>query len=226
MKIFLDTGDVEAVARASRTGLLDGVTTNPTLIAGNGGSLYEIVSAVCSLTSGPVSVEVMSEEKKEMIAEAEFLASIAANVVIKIPMTVEGLKSVPVLKKMGIRTNVTMIFSPTQAFLAMKSGASFLSLVLGRLDAVGNESEMLIKDAMEIKQRYGFPTEVIAGSVKTQNHVLNCLRSGVNVVTIPEALFFQLFCHPLTDIGLETFRRDWEKNRRHILAITRKGDFS
>lgn len=207
MKIFLDTGDTASIRKALATGLLDGVTTNPNLIARTGREIREVASEICSLVDGPVSVEVMAETTEEMIREAEDLRLLADNVVVKIPMTVEGLRAVPVLEKeRGIRTNITMVFSPTQAFLGMKAGASFVSIVLGRLDAVGIESQSLIEDAMLIKSNYGFGAEIIAGSVKTQNHVLACLRNGVDIATLPESLFFQLFDHPLTDKGLEDFR--------------------
>jgi transaldolase len=212
MKIFLDTGDVEAVRKASETGLIDGVTTNPTHITKTGRRFQEVVREICSIVSGPVSVEAVAETAEGLVSEAEKITALAPNVVVKIPMTVEGLKAVPILEKAnGIKTNVTMVFSPTQAFLAMKAGASFVSIVLSRLDAVGNESHVLVADAAKIKANYNFKSQVIAGSVKTQNHVIACLRAGVDIVTINPQLFFQMFNHPLTDAGLATFARDWER---------------
>jgi len=211
MKIFLDTGDVEAIKKAYDTGLVDGVTTNPTHIARTGRKFKDVVKEICSIVPGPVSAEAVAEGTDELIAAAEDIAAIAPNVVIKIPMTPEGLKAVPVLEQQkGIKTNVTMIFSSTQAFLAMKAGASFVSIVLSRLDAVANESYILVEDAAVIKTNYGFASEVIAGSVKTQNHLLDCLRAGIDIATVNPDLFWQLYKHPLTDSGLAQFAQDWE----------------
>ena len=211
MKIFLDTGDVEAIKKAYDTGLIDGVTTNPTHIAKTGGKFKNVVKDICSIIPGPVSVEAVAEGTDELIVAAEDIAAIAPNVVIKIPMTPEGLKAVPVLEQQkSIKTNVTMIFSSTQAFLAMKAGASFVSIVLSRLDAVANESYILVEDAAAIKANYGFASEIIAGSVKTQNHVLDCLRAGIDIATVNPELFWQLYKHPLTDSGLAQFAQDWE----------------
>jgi transaldolase len=211
MKIFLDTGDVEAIKEAYDTGLVDGVTTNPTHIARTGGKFKDVVKEICSIVPGPVSAEAVAEGTEELIAAAEDIAAIAPNVVIKIPMTPEGLKAVLVLEQQKrIKTNVTMIFSSTQAFLAMKAGASFVSIVLSRLDAVANESHILVEDAAVIKVNYGFASEIIAGSVKTQNHMLDCLRAGIDIATVNPQLFWQLYKHPLTDSGLAQFARDWE----------------
>jgi transaldolase len=212
MKIFLDTGDVEAVRRAADTGLLDGVTTNPSHIAKTGRKFRDIVKEICGLVSGPVSAEVLSETADGMIEEAEDVAAIAPNVVVKIPMTVEGMKAVPVLEReKEIKTNVTMVFSAAQTLLAMKAGASFVSIVLSRLDAVGNESDILVQDAAAVRDNYAFDSEIIAGSVKTQNHILACLRAGIDIATMNPELFFQMFQHPLTDVGLAQFATDWKK---------------
>ncbi len=211
MKIFLDTGDIEAIKKAYDTGLVDGVTTNPTHIAKTGRKFKNVVKEICSIVPGPVSAEAVAEGTNELIAAAEDIAAIAPNVVIKIPMTPEGLKAVPILEQhKGIKTNVTMIFSSTQTFLAMKAGASFISIVLSRLDAVANESYILVEDAAAIKANYGFASEIIAGSVKTQNHVLDCLRAGIDIATVNPELFWQLYKHPLTDSGLAQFAQDWE----------------
>jgi transaldolase len=212
MKIFLDTGDVEAIRKVADTGLLDGVTTNPSHIARTGGRFQDVVSEICGIVDGPVSVEALSETAAALVREARDLASIAPNVVVKIPMTSEGLKAVTLLEQpKQIKTNVTMVFSPTQAFLAMKAGASFVSIVLSRLDAVGNESEILVQDAVTIRNNYTFASEIIAGSVKTQNHLLACLRAGIDIATVPPELFFQMFQHPLTEAGLAQFAKDWQK---------------
>ena len=212
MKIFLDTGDVEAIKRVADTGLLDGVTTNPSHIARTGRKLKDVVKEICGMVAGPVNVETLAETAEAMVREAQDLAHIAPNVVVKVPMTIAGLKAVPILEReKEIKTNVTMVFSPTQAFLAMKAGASFVSIVLSRLDAVGNESEILVQDAATIRNNYAFDSEIVAGSVKTQNHMLACLRAGIDIATIPTELFFQMFQHPLTDAGLAQFAKDWQK---------------
>ncbi|MCK4966209.1 fructose-6-phosphate aldolase [bacterium] len=210
MKIFLDTGNVDTIKRAYETGLVDGVTTNPSHIAKTGRKFKEVVKEICSIVPGPVSAEAVAENSADLVIAAEDIASLADNVVVKIPMTVEGLKAVPILEEKNIRTNVTMVFSSTQATLAMKAGASFVSIVLSRLDAVGNESYILVEDTMIAKSNYDFTSEIIAGSLKTQNHILSCLRAGVDIVTVPDSLFFQLFKHPLTDSGLEAFDKDWK----------------
>jgi transaldolase len=212
MKIFLDTGDVETIKKAAATGLVDGVTTNPSIIAKTGRKFKQVVKDICDVIPGPVSAEAMAKDAPGMIKEAVEIAGLAPNVVVKIPMNMEGLKAVPVLEKeKNVKCNVTMAFSPTQAYLAMKAGASFVSIVLSRLDAVANESEILVNDTMLIKDNYGFESEIIAGSMKTQNHVLSCLRAGVDIVTIPDPLFFQMYKHPLTTEALAQFDQDWEK---------------
>ena len=212
VKIFLDTADVDAVRKAHDTGLLDGVTTNPSKIAQSGRRFREVVEEICSIMPGPVSAEVVSEKAEEMVPEAQEIASIAPNVVVKLPMTVEGLKAVPVVEKeKNIRVNLTMVFSSTQAHLAMKAGPTYVSIVLGRLDSCANESDILVRDAVTIRDNYGFKSQIIAGSMKTQNHVLSCLRAGVDIVTVPDSLFFQMFKHPHTDAALAQFAVDWEK---------------
>jgi len=212
MKIFVDSADVEAIRKANETGLVDGVTTNPSFIAESGRKFSDVVQEICSIVKGPVSVEVMAETWEGMVDEAQKVAELAPNVVVKIPMTVEGMKAVPVLEEeKKIHTNVTMVFSSTQCFLAMKAGAFFVSLVLSRLDAIANESIILLEDAVTIKANYGFASNVLAASLKTQNHVLAALRLGADVATIPDSLFFQLFKHPLTDAGLAAFKQDWDK---------------
>lgn len=209
MKLFLDTADIASIKRAQDTGLLDGVTTNPSHVAKAGKPFHELVKEICAITPGPVNVEAVGETVDDIVAEAKKIHTLAPNICIKIPMNVEGLKAVPVLERENIPTNVTMVFSSTQAFLAMKAGATFVSIVLSRLDAYANESEILVQDAVTIKHNYGFGTEVLAGSVKTQNQMLACLRAGVDIATIPEELFFQMYKHPLTDLGLEQFKKDW-----------------
>ncbi|HUU15719.1 MAG TPA: fructose-6-phosphate aldolase [Sedimentisphaerales bacterium] len=210
MKIFLDTGDVEAIKRAHDTGLLDGITTNPTHIAKTGRKFQDVVKEICGIVSGPVSVEAMADTAEGLVREAQKAVQLAPNIAIKIPMTVEGLKAVPILEDKSIKCNVTMVFSSTQTYLAMKAGATFVSIVISRLDAVCNEGDILISDAVTIKHNFNFGSNVLAASLKTQNHVLSCLRAGVDIVTVPESLFFQMYKHPLTDIGLAQFIKDWE----------------
>ena len=213
MKIFLDSADVEAIKKAVETGLVEGVTTNPSHVLKSGRPLRRVVEEICAIVKGPVSAEAMAEDAPGMIREAVDISKIAPNVIVKIPMTVEGMKAVPALEaEKGVRCNVTMVFSPTQALLAMKAGASFVSIVLSRLDAIGNESELLIADTMTIKHNYGFPSEVITASLKTQNHLLASLRHGADIATMPPDLFFQMFRHALTTEGLDQFRRDFNKS--------------
>lgn len=210
MKIFLDTGDVEAVRKACDTGLIDGVTTNPSHIAKTKRRFEDVVTEICSLVPGPVSAEAVAETADGLVEQAVRIASLAPNIVIKIPMTIEGLRAVLILEsEKNIKTNVTMIFSSTQSLLAMKAGASFVSIVLSRLDAVANESHVLIEDTVAVKNNYGFESKIIAGSMKTQNHVLACLRAGIDIVTLNPDLFFQMFKHPLTAEGLAQFAEDW-----------------
>ena len=211
MKIFLDSSEVEAIRKATNTGFISGVTTNPSIMARSGRKMEEVVRDLVEIIPDHISVEGVAEEAETLVAEAQRFKDLGRQIVIKVPMTQEGLRAVPMLEKQGIRTNVTMVFSPTQAMLAMKSGASFVSIVLSRLDAIASESIQLIEDTMLIRENYGFQSEIIAGSVKTQNHLLDCLRAGVDIATIPPALFDQMFKHPLTDAGIEGFRKDWEK---------------
>lgn len=212
MKIFLDTADVEAIKRANDTGLLDGVTTNPTKVAETGKKFTKVIEEICSIVPGPVSAEAVAQRADDIVKEAEKLASIAPNVVNKVPMNVEGLKAAAVLEnEKNIRVNVTMVFSADQATLAMKTGATFVSIVLSRLDKIGSESEILVDDVVTIKQNYGFSSEVLAASLKTRNHVLSCLRAGADIVSVPESLFFEMFHHPLTVHALAEFDEIWEK---------------
>ena len=212
MKLFLDTADVDAIRRASGTGLLDGVTTNPSHVAKVGRVFEDVIKDICGLVPQHVSVEAMAADTDGLVQEARRLSALAPQIVIKIPMTREGLRAVPVLEREHrIRTNVTMVFSPSQAWLAMKAGASFVSIVLSRLENVGIESHQLIQDTMTFKRQYGFASEIIAGSVKTQPTILACLRAGVDIATLPEDLFNQLYRHPLTEAGLAQFERDWSK---------------
>lgn len=212
MKIFLDTAELEEIKRANDTGLLDGVTTNPTKVLATGKRFTKVIEEICSVVSGPVSAEAVAHKAEDMVKEAERLAAIAPNVVNKVPMNVEGLKAAAILEKeKNIRVNVTMVFSAAQACLAMKTGVTFVSIVLSRLDRIGSESEILVQDTVQIKENYGFTSEILAASLKTRNHVLSCLRAGTDVISIPGSVFFEMFHHPLTDQALAEFDRDWEK---------------
>lgn len=210
MELFLDTGDIDSIKTGVDTGLVTGVTTNPTHIAKTGRKFVDVVKEICNIVPGPVSVEAVAEDCDGLIKESKRIAELAENIAIKIPMNVEGLKAVPSLKEMGIKTNVTMVFSSTQAFLAMKAGATFVSLVLSRLDAIANESEILISDAIACRDNYGFESKILTASIKTQNHVLTSFRYGADIATIPVSLLLQLYKHPLTDAGLEQFKIDWD----------------
>ncbi len=212
MKVFLDTADVEAIRRALDTGLLDGVTTNPSKIAETGRDFYKVIEDICTIVPGPVSAEAVAHRAEDIVKEAQKLAAIAPNVVNKVPMGVEGLKAAAILEKeKDIRVNVTMVFAADQAALAMKTGATFVSIVLSRLDKICSEMETLIDDTVCIKDNYGFTSEILAGSLKTRHHVLSCLRGGVDIVTIPEALILEMFEHPLTTQALAEFDQVWQK---------------
>jgi transaldolase len=215
MKLFLDTADVASIRRASATGLLDGVTTNPSHVAKAGRVFEDVIQEICTLVPSHVSVEAVADTSEGLVAEARRLAAFGKQIVIKLPMTQEGLRAVPVLEREHhIRTNVTMVFSPTQALLAMKAGASFVSIVLSRLENAAIESDRLIDDTIAFKRQYSFTSEIIAGSVKTQPTMLACLRAGVDIATLPEDLFNLLFQHPLTEMGLAQFTKDWERVKK------------
>ncbi len=215
MKIFLDTADVKAIRRANDTGLLDGITTNPMKIAETGKNFYSVIEEICSIVSGPVSAEAVAHRAEDIVGEAEKLAAIAPNVVNKVPMNIEGPKAAVILEQeKDIRVNVTMVFSADQALLAMKTRASFVSIVLSRLDKIGGDSTNLVDDTVIVKENYGFTSEILAASLKTRNHVLNCMRYGADIISVPESLFFEMFHHPLTDQALEGFDEIWEKIRR------------
>ena len=212
MKVFLDTADVEAIRRAQDTGLLDGVTTNPSKIIETGRKFHKVIQEICSIVTGPVSAEAVAHKADDIVREAETLAAIAPNVVNKVPMSVEGLKAAIILEReKNIRVNVTMVFAADQAALAMKTGATFMSIVLSRLDAIGSECEILLEDTVAIKQNYGFSSEILAASLKTRTHAINCFRAGVDVISIPESLFFEMFGHPLTIQALAQFDAAWKK---------------
>lgn len=211
MKLFLDTANIDAIVRANDTGLLDGVTTNPTKILETGKPFRKVLEEICSVVAGPVSAEAVAEKAGDIVAEARKIAALAPNIAIKVPMTPEGLKACKILRGEGIMVNATMIFAPDQAMLAMKAGASFASLVLSRLDNIAGSVESFVSDAVRIKKNYQFSTEILAASIKTRRDVLQCMRAGADIVSVSEGIFFNMFNHPLTDKGLQDFEEDWKR---------------
>jgi transaldolase len=211
MKFFIDTADVEEIRKAHAMGVLDGVTTNPSLLAKVGRGLEETIREICSIVDGPVSAECVSLEAPELIKEGRGLAKIHKNVVVKVPMGVEGLKAVKALTSEGIRTNVTLCFSANQALLAAKAGATYISPFVGRLDDISQDGMELIAHIIEIYQNYDFTTQVLVASVRNPVHVLQAARMGADVATIPYSVIAQLANHPLTDAGIKKFLADWEK---------------
>ena len=209
MKFFLDTANVDEIKRINELGLVDGVTTNPTIIAKEGRDFEEVTKEICSLVDGPVSAEVTGSQAEEMIAEAEVLAKWARNVVVKIPMTEQGLKAVNTLSKKGIKTNVTLVFTVAQGLMAAKAGATYISPFLGRLDDIGTDSMALIKNLRKVLDNYGYKAEIISASVRGLEHVEKVAELGADIATIPGNLFPKLWSHPLTDKGIEQFEKDW-----------------
>lgn len=210
MKIFIDTANIEEIRKVSELGILDGVTTNPTLISKEGRGLKDIIIDICKIVDGPISAEAVSLEKDAIIEEARELAGIHKNVIIKVPMTQEGLKAVNELSGEGIRTNVTLIFSSNQALLAAKAGANFVSPFVGRLDDIGEYGMGLVNDIVNIFRLYSFPTEVIVASIRNPQHVKLAAKMGADIATIPYSVILQMFKHELTDKGIERFLKDWE----------------
>ncbi len=211
MKIFVDTADISEIREAQKLGVVDGVTTNPTLISKTGRSFDEVVKGICREVSGPVSLEAISLDSEGLVAEAKKLSKISKNVVVKIPMISEGLKAVKILSKENIKTNVTLVFSPLQALLAAKAGASYVSPFVGRLDDIGHVGMDVVNQTLEIYGNYGFETEVIVASIRSPIHVNDAALMGAHVATIPFKVIQQLSKHPLTDIGIDKFLKDWEK---------------
>jgi len=214
MKFFIDTANIDEIKKAHALGMVDGVTTNPSLVAKEPRPFIEILKEICSLVDGPVSAEVISLEAEGMVAEARELVKIADNIVIKIPMIEEGLKAVKILSAEGIKTNVTLIFSASQALLAAKAGATYVSPFVGRLDDISINGLDLIADIMSILRNYGFATEVIVASVRSPMHVVESALLGADIATIPYKVIAQLAKHPLTDIGMQQFLADWEKRQK------------
>ena len=211
MKIFLDTANIEDIIEINSLGVIHGVTTNPSLIAKEKRDLKETLKEIASIVDGPISGEVISLDYENMIKEAEELAGIHKNIVVKIPMTYDGLKAVSYLSKKGIRTNVTLIFSAAQALLAARAGASYVSPFLGRLDDIGSNGLILIEDISEIFNVHNIQTEIIAASIRNPIHVIEAAKLGANIGTLPPSVIRALINHPLTDAGIKKFKEDWEK---------------
>ena len=211
MKLFVDTGNVKEIEALAAIGILDGVTTNPSLMAKEGGDPRAILKRICQIVRGPVSGEVVATDYAGMLREGRDLASIDEHVVVKVPFTKEGVRACKTLSGEGTRVNVTLIFSPTQAWLAAKAGAAYVSPFVGRLDDIGTTGMNVIREIVEIFDNFEFSTEVLVASVRHPIHIVEAARLGADVVTVPPAVIEQCFKHPLTDIGLEKFLKDWEK---------------
>ncbi len=217
MKFFVDTADVDAIRELNDLGMVDGVTTNPSLILKSGRNILEVTQEICSIVSGPVSAEVVALTAPEMIAEGRKLAAIAKNIAVKVPLTWDGLKTCKVLSGEGFMVNVTLCFSANQALLAAKAGATFISPFIGRLDDINLDGLDLIGDIRTIYDNYDYKTQILAASIRTANHVKDCALIGADVITAPPAVIKSLASHVLTDKGLEQFMKDWAKTGQKIL---------
>ena len=211
MKFFIDTANIAEIKKAWEVGVIDGVTTNPSLMSKEDRDPMELLKEICGVVDGPVSAEAISLKAEEMVREAEILSKIHKNIVVKIPMTEDGLKAVKKLTAAGIKTNVTLVFSSAQALLAAKAGATYVSPFVGRIDDTGHVGMNLIGEMMEIFDNYMFDTQVIVASIRNPLHVIEAAKMGAHVATIPYSVIAQLIKHPLTDIGIEKFLKDWEK---------------
>ena len=211
MKFFIDTANVKEIREAASLGVVDGVTTNPSLIAKEGRDFKEVINEICSIVDGPISAEAVSLEAGAMIAEATGLAKIHKNIVVKLPMTKDGLKATKVLAEKGIKVNMTLVFSPSQALLAAKVGAAYVSPFVGRLDDISHYGMDLVSQIVTIFDNYGYDTEVIVASIRNPLHVVDAALAGAHIATIPFGVIDQLVKHPLTDIGIEKFLADWKK---------------
>ncbi len=219
MKLFIDSANVREIREAASLGVIDGVTTNPTLIAKEKLPARDLLSDICGIVSGPVSAEVIALEAEAMVAEARDLVTIAPNIVIKIPLIKEGLKAVQILSRDAVRTNVTLCFSASQALLAAKAGASYVSAFVGRLDDISAIGMDVIRDIRQIYAQYAFSTEIIVASVRNPQHVLEAAKCGADVATVPFAVIEQLIKHPLTDAGIQRFLEDYKKIPRNEAAV-------
>ena len=218
MKFFVDTADIKQIEELIPTGFVNGVTTNPSLIAKQGNDLSETIKSICSIVNGPVSAEVTATDHPTMLEEGKYLASLAKNVAVKVPLTVDGLKTCKKLREQQIMVNVTLCFSAAQALLAAKAGASFISPFVGRLDDIGEKGMGLIEDIVIIYENYGFETEVLVASIRTTQHVIDAALIGAHVATVPPKVIYELYNHELTDKGLKAFLDDWAKTGQSILS--------
>ncbi len=214
MKFFIDTANIDEIVEANKMGMVDGVTTNPSLISKEGGDFISIITDICKIIDGPISAEVISLETEGMIKEARDLAKISDNIVVKIPMTTNGLKATRKLSQEGIKTNVTLIFSPLQALMAAKAGANYASPFVGRLDDLSHEGMLIVEQIVEIFQNYNYETEIIVASIRSPMHVLQSALMGADIATIPFNVLNKLAAHPLTDKGIKAFLNDWEKAKK------------
>lgn len=210
MKLFIDTANIDEIKEINDWGVICGVTTNPSLIAKEGRDFKEVIHEITSIVDGPISAEVISLNADEMVDEALELVKIHKNIVIKIPMTKDGLKAVSILSKKGIKTNVTLIFSASQALLAARAGATYVSPFVGRMDDISNEGITVIEDIVDIFDLHGIKTEIISASIRHPMHVIQSAKSGAHIATVPYKVFQAMLNHPLTDIGIEKFLKDWE----------------
>jgi transaldolase len=217
MKFFVDTADIKDITELYETGLLDGVTTNPSLVAKSGRDFKETIREICAIVPGPVSAEVAATDFEGMIREGEFLAGLASNVVVKLPLTLDGLRATKRFSEQGIKTNVTLCFSANQALLAAKAGATYISPFLGRLDDINLDGVELIENIRTIYDNYQFDTQILAASIRTPNHVTQVALVGADVATIPPAVIRKLADHPLTNAGIEGFVKDWASTGQSIL---------
>jgi transaldolase len=214
MKFFIDTANIDEIREAHSMGMVDGVTTNPSLIAKEGRDFEDIIKEICQIVDGPISAEVISTDAEGIIKEARHLAKIHDNIVVKIPMIVDGLKATRVLSEEGIKTNVTLAFSPLQALMAAKAGATYISPFIGRLDDLSQEGLLLVEQIIEIYSNYAFDTEIIVASIRHPLHVLESALMGADIATIPFNVLGKLAAHPMTDKGLKAFLDDWEKTKK------------
>ena len=214
MKFFIDTANIDEIKEANDMGMVDGVTTNPSLIAKEGRDFEKLVKEICEIVDGPVSAEVISLDTKGMVREAQHLAALHDNIVVKIPMTVDGIKATRQLSEQGIKTNVTLVFSPLQALMAAKAGATYASPFIGRLDDLSNEGMFLVDQIVEIYGNYAFDTEIIVASIRNPIHVLDAALIGADIATIPFNVLAKFASHPLTDKGIKTFLDDWNRAKK------------
>jgi transaldolase len=216
MKFFIDTADVNEIREAASWGLVDGVTTNPSLIAKTGRPYADVLREICETVDGPVSAEVVSTDAAAMLEEGERLARLHPNIVVKCPLIIEGLKATRALSNRGIKVNVTLVFSPLQGLAAAKCGATYLSPFVGRLDDIGHDGIAMVEQLVRILRNYGYPTQVLAASIRTPTHLLRAAEAGAHVATIPFGVMKQMLHHPLTDAGLEKFLADWRATKQKI----------